>query len=336
MSTIKKRTIIVWSIIGGFILALGTFLLVWFCGASYPVYDAIARKEFAIPGLSNLVGQGLATLPENEEGYDFVMSGYMADGSASRLYVIDKETGANKYVTLLKSGSESEMDTGHFGGVAATENHILVTSGKKIVRIALADVLNAENGGAVARKDVFTVGISCSFVYAADGRMYTGEFADGGQYKTPEEHHIPVANGEVNRGFVYVYEIDESAEGGCKSSTPVQVISVRDKVQGMAVYADGITLSTSYGLADSGFFTYRNILTETTDKTVTVGGVEVPFYVLDNDNLVKKIDGPAMSEEVCVLDGRLYILNESACDKYKLFNRRRITDVYSIALEDLK
>ena len=92
MSNIKKRTIIVWSIIGGFVLALGTFLLVWFCGASYPIYDAIARKEFAIPGLSNLVPQGLATLPENEDGYDFAMSGYMADGSASRIYLIDTGT----------------------------------------------------------------------------------------------------------------------------------------------------------------------------------------------------------------------------------------------------
>ena len=101
----SKKGRIALCIVGAAVLALGIFLIVWYCGATYPQFYALARQEFAIPGLSEGVcPQGLTALPENEEGYTFAMSGYMSEG-ASRVYLIDEENGqSGKFITLSKGG----------------------------------------------------------------------------------------------------------------------------------------------------------------------------------------------------------------------------------------
>ena len=87
----KKKLLVIFCPIAAVLLALGIFLIVWYCGASYPQFGALARAEFEIPGLSEGVcPQGLCALPENEAGYDFAMSGYLSEG-ASRVYLIDEE-----------------------------------------------------------------------------------------------------------------------------------------------------------------------------------------------------------------------------------------------------
>ncbi len=329
----KKGVKIALISVGGFFVALGVFLVIWFCGASYPHFDEIAREEFTIPGMDEKgVPQGLTALPENAEGYDFAMSCYMADDSPSRIYLIDADTDTSKYITVTKNG---KADTSHFGGVACSENYLMATSGKNILRISLSDALSAENGESIEITDSFNTGLRASFCYYDSGKLYAGEFYDKGKYDTPEEHHVTVANGEVNHGFVYVFDCDEEAEGGVVDAIPDQIISIRDKVQGFAIYEDGIVLSTSYGLTDSRIFCYPNVLKEEADDTFTLDGKEIPFYVLDTDNLRKEIVGPSMSEEPCVKDGRLYLVFESKCVKYKYFNRVRMENAISIALEDL-
>ena len=99
----SKKGRIALCIVGAAVLALGIFLVVWYCGASYPQFDSLARREFAIPGLSDGVcPQGLTALPENGQGYDFAMSGYLSSG-ASRVYFIDEESDeGGKYITLAE------------------------------------------------------------------------------------------------------------------------------------------------------------------------------------------------------------------------------------------
>ena len=62
---------------------------------------------------------------------------------------------------------------------------------------------------------------------------------------------------------------------------------------------------------------------------------EIPLKVCCQENLIKKIEAPAMSEGIDIVDNKVYILYESACNKYKFFNRTRINHVNSIVLEDL-
>ena len=105
----RKKGRIALCIVCAFVLALGIFLIVWYCGASYPQFDPLARQEFAIPGLSDGVcPQGLTALPENKQGYDFAMSGYLSSGP-SRIYLIDEEdAGDVKYITVSENGAADE------------------------------------------------------------------------------------------------------------------------------------------------------------------------------------------------------------------------------------
>lgn len=317
-------------VLGALLLALGIFLIVWFCGASYPEYEKISRSETKIPGLDEGISpQGVCPLPENKEGYTLAMSGYMVKGGASRVYLFGEET--NKYITLEKEGKAL---TTHFGGITCSGNYLLVASGKQMVRIPLSAALNAENGDSVAITDDFSTDINNAYCYYYGGKLYVGEFYRESNYKTQESHHI-TKDGETNYAFIYEYDADESAAGGVVSTTPAKAISVRGLVQGVAVCEDGIVLSTSYGLADSHIYVYENILGGETEDRASVGDAEVPLYHLDGTNLKKDLTAPCMSEEICIADGRLYILYESACNKYKYFVRVRTYYIDVISLEGL-
>lgn len=330
---VKKKKSVKGKIIGlsvgvAVLCALLIFLCVWFFGARYPEFDALAREEEKIGYLEDGISpQGLCTLPE-ESGYRFCMSGYLTDG-ASRLCF--SGGGTQKYIELEKDGKAL---TTHFGGVTCSGNYLLVASGKEIVRVALADALAAENGARVAVKDSFKTGLNNAYCYYADGMLYVGEFYRKGNYATDESHHL-TENGETNYAFVYVFEGDESAAGGVKDTTPEKVLSVRALVQGIAVYGDRIALSTSYGLPDSVLYIYDNVFSKEPQGSVTLDGAEIPLYRLDKTCLKSQLVMPCMSEEICVEDGRMYVLFESLSKKYRYFVRRQIDCVYSLSVGDL-
>lgn len=309
-------------------IGLFVFLCVWFFGARYPAFFGNAEEEAEIPGLADGISpQGLCPVPENAEGYEFAMSGYMADGSPSRVYLIGKE--GHKFVTLTEEGKDV---TAHFGGVTCTGEDLLVASGKTLLRVPFSAVLGAESGGKLQAERAVQTDINVAYCYfnADTQKLYAGEFYREKNYKTNEDHHLTV-NGETNYAFIYEY----SFENGAIKETPDKVISVRALVQGIAVYGDNITLSTSYGLADSVFYTYGNILNGEANGTAEVGGKEIPLYRLDSSNLKSALAAPCMSEEIFVRDGRIYILFESLCVKYKYFVRTRIDSILSLPLSGL-
>ncbi|MDE5897099.1 MAG: hypothetical protein K2H43_04730 [Clostridia bacterium] len=308
------------------LVALAVFLIVWFFGASYPAFYKNAREEGKIPFLREGISpQGLC--PIEADGYDFAMSGYMVDGSPSRICLIGKEQ--SKFVTVKNDGADVKT---HFGGIASCGGFLIVASGKQLLRIDLAEVLHVQNGGSVSVVDSFETGIQNAFCYCANGKLYAGEFYRPGNYETDKSHHL-TANGETNYAFVYEYSVD--SDGKVLNGTPEKVLSVRAQVQGIAVYEGGITLSTSCGLPDSKLFTYENILNETTDGRIEIDGKEIPLYRLDSSNLTGTLTAPCMSEEIFVKEGRIYILFESLCNKYKYFVRKQIDQIISLPLEDL-
>lgn len=192
----------------------------------------------------------------------------------------------------------------------------------------LQDALDAENGEAVEIYDELETDINVAFCYyfEEENLLFAGEFYREKNYKTDARHHLE-KDGETNYAFIYAYEADENAAGGVKSATPVSILSVRGLVQGVAVTGDKIYLSCSYGLPDSKLYTYSNPLKGGASFCEIDG---VPVYRLDKDNLLTVLTLPCMSEEICIKDGKLYILYESLCNKYKYFVRvqmRRVTSV---------
>ena len=95
-------------------------------------------------------------------------------------------------------------------------------------------------------------------------------------------------------------------------------------------------MSTSYSIPDSNIYYYKDVLSEDQHSTIRVGLKDVPLWYLDEEALINSIQIPAMSEELFVKNDRVYLLFESACKKYKFFNRVRIDSVYSFALTYLE
>ena len=319
-----------------FLIVVFVFLSCWWYGKTYPRFYSVASEGARIPGLdTKLSPQGICVLPENDAGYTFAMSGYIS-GEPSRVYLLKEnetsKTGEDTFVTFTDNGKAVKT---HFGGVACTENYLLVASGKKIIRAALSDVYAAKNGDAVEIYDSFETGLSNAFCYVYGNELFAGEFYRPGNYETDPSHHIELEGG-TNHAFIYVFPIDEAAEGGVAVKSPEKVLSVCDQVQGIVVTDDYILLSTSYGLPDSKLYIYENKLNGEPDDSVSIlpemSSVR-PLYVLQpkKANFIM----PCMSEEMCLKDGKLFILFESMSGKYRYVVHHRITRLISIDLNTL-
>lgn len=307
-------------------------------------------------------------------GYAFAVSGYMDDGAPSRIYLTGKtEAGATATEEEITDGAPAEETpsegddapeggnepapaaekyvtvqdkdgtalTSHFGGVACTGNYLVICNDKTIVRVRLSDVLAAENGAAVTVVDSLETGLQNSYVsycinpQTGEGYLYVGEFYRSGNYETDASHHNEV-NGEKNYAYIYAYGVTEKYECGVSSVVPEFAYSVRGLVQGVAVTLHHVYLSASYGLPDSKLYVYTNVYLQggTPVQNIKVGNAEVPLYRLDSSALEDTVKMPCMSEELCVKDGRLYVLFESMSKKYINFVRTRIDKIYSMELFD--
>lgn len=294
-----------------------------------------ADEEFDIPGLdTEFCPQGMTELL----GYNkYLISGYMDDGSASRFYVINAETKeVEKFVTLKINGKNYN---GHAGGVASYNDSIWTVSYENEVgyafRFKVSDVLNANNGDAVELRDKFKTQNRADYVFVHDNFVWVGEFYKPKKYETAIEHHIETRNGEINRAMIYGFEIKEnSSNGGIFDTYPAKAISVGDQCQGIAITKDGhFVVSTSYSIPNSKIYYYEDILNQTAHGTFKPGTKEISLWYLDGKSLINEEEIPSMSEELFVKNDRVYILFESACKKYKLYNRTRLDSVYSVPVK---
>lgn len=330
----ERRRKIFLSIGGVLLAAVFVFLMVWFFGASYPAFEKIAEETFTIQGLKEGISpQGLCALPEGLE-YDFAMCGYMVKGGPSRIYLVNSKMNEAKYFTMTRNG---QAITSHFGGMTATKNYLMIADGNRVVRVPLTRALEAKNGAAIGIYDDFEtdIGVAFCFYQEEENLLFVGEFYREQNYKTDVSHHLE-RNGETNYAFVYVYAVDETQEGNLKSNKPESILSVRGLVQGIAVSQDRIYLSCSYGLSDSMLYVYSNPLHDQENRSAVDAKVDgVPVYRLDKGNLLSTLKMPCMSEEICFSGGKLYILYESLCNKYKYFVRVRMSKVIALPLDQI-
>ncbi len=303
-------------ILKGFLVSISTVLLLFALTvgglniAKYFIYSDYFAARTVIcknPGLSDgFVCQGIAA---SEENGVFLVSGYMKDKSASRIYVTN-EKNESYFVSLYKG---ENAFTGHAGGVATTKDTVYIASGSRIYTFSLSDILSLENGDTIDIGEGVKVNNNASFVFSDEEHLYVGEFHDGEKHIT--DH--PFENGiDTYHAIITKYALSDL-------STPVKIYSIRDRVQGACFTPDGkIVLSTSYGIADSVYYYYDEI-----DAT-EIPGAELdgmPIYALTSPTNV--INGPAMSEDMDYYNGMAICLTESASDKYifgKLFFANKI------------
>lgn len=235
----KKLLIFFISIFTVFV-ALGTFLLIWFCGDSYPDFNDFS-PTVSIPGLrEGAVPQGVASYNDDYEymqdeeqktakqDYYFVSS-YMKKGP-SRIYVTGSKTGYIGYVTM-KNEDGSDY-TGHCGGVATNGYTFWLTSDDTVFVLKTA----ADSGYTNAAREIigkaakpegentitftasFAANCNASFCFYYDApdstldKLYVGEFYRAKNYETDERHHLTTKVSQAeNKAFCYEYSVTTSS-----------------------------------------------------------------------------------------------------------------------------
>ena len=290
----------------------------------YGDYFGNARSQFRIPGLSTgFVPQGFHYLQEQDA---YLMSGYMKDHSAARIYIRDAD-GKKRFVELMNA--DGSAYDGHAGGVTTDGTYVYLPGTLGVDVFLLSDVLQKEQATMVGKLPMAYDGDCCTFY---NGYLFVGDFYYPETYETPEDHRVTTPAGDENKAVIAVYKADPEAEFGI-DPTPVAAISIRDRVQGFCFTEDGqIVLSTSYGFNNSQLWFYE--LEAERQGSVKVDEKEVPLYYLDSANLTYRVDMPPMSEELVFKDGKVYVLFESACTKYLFGNLIRGTHVYAYAMDN--
>jgi hypothetical protein len=145
--------------------------------------------------------------------------------------------------------------------------------------------------------------------------MFVGEFYKENDYETLDSHRITTPSGDKNTALITVFKLGEGDFGVAKK--PCAAISTTGAIQGMYIL-DGkqIVLSSSWGISKSKLYFYDLLLIESDLGNVLIDGNSVSLYHLDSKCLKKTLEAPPMAEELVYLDGKIYIMNESASAKY--------------------
>lgn len=324
--TKKRRLVTALAAAGSIIVALAVFLMIWYLGDKYPDFGRF-RREAELPGLEEgFIPQGVANY-----GEAMYVSGYMDDGSPSRIYVLD-DTGVAGYVTIELEGGK--MYTGHAGGIATNGSKFWVVSGGKVYVLDRNDITEqCEQNGSVTPTSTWDPHCRASFCFYDGVYFYVGEFYRSGNYETDESHHFTTPAGDENRALILRYSSNTNYSETFPAD-PSRAYSITGEVQGMAMNGDGnrIVLSQSYALKNSHMLVYNFSSSGTKYDTnkLKINGNYVPrLYYLDSSNLVADYEIPSMSEGMCAHDDTFYVIFESASKKYRLFTRERLTSIYS-------
>ena len=287
-----------------------------------------SETEFKVPGIADgFVQQGFDYIEEEEI---FLVSGYMKDGSSSRVYKLSKD-GKSLGFTKLRS-EQGGRNTTHAGGITHSGKYVYisndtedendtVTNDVGVSVFLLDDILNKKEA---KRQGVIDAGLNPAFCYVDSGLLYVGSFhKDGTKYLSPESHKVTTPSGDNNTAMIDVFKLDSANDKsfGLEDYAPEYAYSITSQVQGMAIAGNKLVLSTSYSIAKSHLYIYNfDKVRASGAGTTTAFGDEIALYYVDSSSLDKDVKAPPMAEELVYLDGKIFVMNESACAKY-IFGR---------------
>ena len=312
-------------------LVIARLLFNLFLNIEFSEFYSSAKGVGEVAGLNDGgVQQGLDYV---EESKALLSSCYMTDDSASRIYVT--KDGKTTYTELYnKDGTAYD---GHVGGICHNGAYLYVGASGGIKVFSLADVLDGKDKTTMIG-EVKLIN-TASWCTVNGGYLYAGKFSsiEDAAYQPAEEYMIknPKNENEMNCSIISVYKLSAEAEFGIESENPELVMSCIGTVQGGVFTKDGnLILSTSRGIAPSRFYFYDMEKARTNTLTYTEDGKTYPMIFLGLDSLTYKLEGPPMAEEIVVIDGAMYIMNESACIKYLFGNLIGGRELYALPLKD--
>lgn len=271
-----------------------------------------SKRAFVIPWSNKgYIAQGITY---DKTSDNFYLTGYMTDGSASPIFVVKKAK--HRLVNVVRMVNPDGSDfTGHAGGLTLLDDKIYIAGSadgcfyvyektaidkaKKNSSLAYSQILDLKSDGDL---------VKVSFCTTRDDLIFAGEFYREPQYLLNPEHAVETAD-----GLQHALAVGFKANG--EKALPQIAYSIPDLVQGMCFADDGIYLTTSWGLGKSKVYKYEySSLSQSATKEVC--GIKVPLFELRLSNASASYILPPMAEEIEFVDGRFYIANESASDKY--------------------
>ena len=287
----------------------------WF---SYSSFYTHANKVFLIPGINEgYIPQGFEYDAETDK---YLLSGYMSDERASRIYVVE-DSGESTCVELKNEDGSDYM--GESGGIAHYGEYIYISSSKGLDVFSYTDIKNGAEE--VCRLGTLLTYNEPEYCTIYNGYLFVGSFYELGEEDVLEHEYNVTPSGEVNPAIITVFQLDDEAEFYV-DPTPKAVITTTAMVQGMCFTdKNEIILSTSFGLSPSKLYIYdTSELSEDPSFTTfsgTCNGQEFSFegvkkYHLESKNIKETIKAPPMAEEIFYKDGKIFMMNESAGNKY--------------------
>lgn len=326
-------------IIGSIILSLGVILLgaIGYFKLSVLSYYKASEKAFKLPEIhSGVVPQGFHYDQDNDL---FLLSGYMKDGSLSPVYAVDKNTGKATKKVFFETETGA-LYTGHAGGITVWKDYFYLADGKGVLVYSYTSILKAAWGDKIECLGRFStkvsnddyINVSCLTVY--NDRLIIGEFYRADSYPTPNSHKITTTAGDYNQAIGLQYLLSDTFNLGI-NPTPELAYSLPDHVQGMTFYQDKLYISTSWGLSFSHIYEYdQTAFSFLADAEFL--GYTLPVYAVDSSSLLHDYKIAPMSEEIAFADGYLYVLSESASNKYLFGNFIGGTWCYKTDLNKMK
>ena len=174
----------------------------------------------------------------------------------------------------------------------------------------MSDLLSSSSGDTVSFVSSFPVPCRASFCSSDGEYLYVGEYHAPG-YSTEESHTISSSDG-IHKAMVFAYRLSDS---GKAEREPSLAFSVRDKVQGFALFDSKVALSCSSGLNPSLIAIYD---ASVFDGVYSIEGRDIPLMVLDSTRLVASFSAPHMSEDLEYRDDRLLVAFEAGSKPYGL------------------
>ncbi len=314
------------AVLAGLALAAVVGLNIFVRVAFAPFY-AEAEPVFDIPGVN--AGFVCQDLDHVEETDAWLFSGYMADHSPSPLY---RREADGSVARLLVANPDGSAYDGHGSAITGTDRYAYLACEGGYLVLDAQEVAAAGDGATVQALAKCDLDFSPAFMNIEGDTLFAGEFYHPGDYETPASHHITTPGGTENPAVMYAYALDENAPFGV-AAAPERVYSIPGMIQGVCTAGDGrIVLSQSFGLAPSHLCAYDGLRLEPAG-TFTADGEAVPLYCLDGASLVEDVEAPPMAEGIESHDGRVYVSDESASNKYIFGKLYGAGKVYAIDLE---
>lgn len=307
------------------LLAVGVFILR--DRILYADFYKVDQKEMKVPGLwDGYVSQGFDYFEERDV---YLTCGYHKSGEASRIYILD---GEEQLRVDMKNPDGSDY-TGHTGGIDTYGKYVYITADTGCDLFLIEDVFDGD--GVATKVDRVPSCNDPAYCTIQGDYLFVGSFYDPGKYETPMEHRLVSPAGDQNTAILAVYALDKET-GKPVSDTPRLLFSTTSQIQGMTFVGKNVmVLASSYGLSTGKLRFYDLSRITSAQSTLTINETKVPVCFLDSSNLMKTVELPPMTEEIVCRNGRILIMNESACTKYWFGKLTSGNHVRSIPLPDV-